>query len=138
VVTLYGGADNPDSNNYRGIGSACCSCRLHRVRLSTASIGMPTGVVHEPNFVAPAMAWAIADFEPDSDFGSDPDYYRAANWTVSGADVQPDIHFLAGNVTSSASTPNLQRVTIVETGTVSISGNNTLSPAVVDERADTL
>jgi adhesin HecA-like repeat protein len=89
-------------------------------------------IVQDGTAVTPGFPWTVADFAPGGRFSSEPGYItRTGNWNPYGA--APGIYYVDGNVTISASSVDLRGVTIVATGTVTVSGSDSrLSPARSD------
>jgi hypothetical protein len=87
------------------------------------------GVVRDVTPVASNLDWAVADFAIRSPLDGVAYHRHIGYWWV-GGQVEPGIHYVAGDVQISASAVHLAGVTIVATGTVGISGSGLqLSPA---------
>lgn len=89
-------------------------------------------VVQSTDAVASGLPFTVADFAPGGRYSVTPNYAaHSGNWSVNSAAA--GIHYVSGNVTISASSLDLRGVTIVATGTVTISGSDTrLAPASPD------
>jgi hypothetical protein len=76
------------------------------------------------------LPWTITDFAPGGRYSSQPGYVAHADSIVmSKGNLTRGIHYVAGDVTISGSSPILTGVTIVATGRITISGSTTMSPA---------
>jgi hypothetical protein len=98
-----------------------------------ASSVVATSIVQDPAPVAAGSTWTLADFLPGGVFSTRSDLVaHVGNWTINGTGATPGIHVVTGNVTIADSAPDLIGVTIVATGTVTISGGSVLSPVSPD------
>lgn len=81
------------------------------------------GVVRSTTPVAAGFSWTVADFAPGTAMSTEPGYVsHPGDWTAGSA--ARGIHYVNGNVTISQSSLDLRGVTIVATGTVTISGSS--------------
>src|SRR4029079_3415643 len=90
------------------------------------------GVAFSAAPVRAGLPWTISDFAPGGRYSKLPGYVaHSDSLTVKKGDLSPGIHYVAGDVTISASSPVLTGVTIVATGRIVISGATAMSPAAV-------
>jgi Lamin Tail Domain len=88
------------------------------------------GVVYSAPPVSSGLPWSISDFAPGGRYSTQPGYVAHADDIIlSKGNLSPGIHYVAGNVTISESSPVLTGVTIVATGRITISGSTTMTPA---------
>jgi hypothetical protein len=99
----------------------------------SANIGHGTtsaGVVYSPAAVAAGLPWKISDFAPGGTYSKVAGYVaHADSINISKGNLSPGIHYVAGDVNISGSSPVLAGVTLVATGRITISGSTSLSPA---------
>jgi hypothetical protein len=88
------------------------------------------GVVRSTPAVASGLPWQISDFAPGGRYSSMPGYVaHPDSISLTKSNLAPGIHYVAGDVNISGSSPILTGVTIVATGRITISGSTTMSPA---------
>ena len=96
----------------------------------TASVSNKTvsdGVVHDPTPTVPAFQWQVSGFAPGTAWSNNPNYvFHSGDWTVDT--VRPGLHYVAGDVTLNGTAADLRGLTIVATGTITVSGDSKLSP----------
>jgi hypothetical protein len=91
-----------------------------------------SGVAFSAAPVATGLPWTISDFAPGGRYSTLPGYVaHADSLTVKKGDLSPGVHYVAGDVSISASAPELTGVTIVATGRIVISGATAMTPARV-------
>ena len=89
--------------------------------------------MQDPTPTVSGLVWTVAEFAPGGAFSAQPGYVaHTGDWTVDGNGATPGIHYVPGNVVIADSAPDLVGVSIVATGTVSISGGSVISPAAPD------
>jgi hypothetical protein len=100
---------------------------------NTAMIGRGTtsaGVVHSATPVPSGLPWKISDFAPGGVYSKVSGYvYHSDSVALSKGSLTPGVHYVAGDVVISGSSPTLTGVTIVATGRITISGSTTMTPA---------
>ncbi|MBK5332632.1 MAG: lamin tail domain-containing protein [Ilumatobacteraceae bacterium] len=90
------------------------------------------GVLFSALPVQSGLPWTISDFAPGGRYSLLPGYVaHSDSITLSNGSLSKGIHYVAGDVTISASSPVLTGVTIVATGRITISGSTTMTPALV-------
>jgi hypothetical protein len=88
------------------------------------------GIVHSTPVVASGLPWSVSDFAPGGKYSTQPGYVaHPDDLILSRGNLTPGIHYVAGDVTISESSPILTGVTIVATGRITISGSTTITPA---------
>jgi len=101
----------------------------------TSNIGnkvTSAGVAYSGAAVASGLPWTISDFAPGGRYSTTPGYVaHADSLNLSKGNLTPSIHYVAGDVNISASSPVLAGVTIVATGRINISGTTNMTPAGV-------
>jgi hypothetical protein len=103
---------------------------------TTKNIGsgvVAASIVQDPTPVSSGIVWPVGEFAPGGAFATRPGYVaHTGDWTVDGTGATPGIHYVSGDVVIADSAPDLVGVSIVATGTVSISGGSVISPASAD------
>jgi len=90
------------------------------------------GATYSAAPVVSGLPWSIGDFAPGGRYSTLPGYvYHADSLNLSKGNLSPGIHYVAGDVNISESSPVLIGVTIVATGRINISGTTAMTPAGV-------
>jgi hypothetical protein len=90
------------------------------------------GVLFNALPVASGLPWKISDFAPGGLYSVLPHYVaHSDSINISNGNLTPGIHYVAGDVNISASSPVLTGVTIVATGRITISGSTKMTPALL-------
>ena len=88
------------------------------------------GVVFSAAEVPAGLPWKVSDFAPGGRYSSLSGYFaHSDSINISKGSLTPGVHYVAGDVNISGSSPVLTGVTIVATGRITISGSTTLTPA---------
>ena len=83
--------------------------------------------------VGSGLAWTVSDFATGGKYSAIKGYAsHIGYWTVGSSGATPGVHYVIGDVMISGNAPDLIGVTIVATGTVTISGGSVLTPARSD------
>jgi hypothetical protein len=90
------------------------------------------GVVYSAPQVPSGLPWTISDFAPGGKYSKVSGYVAHSDSLIlSKGNLSPGIHYVAGDVNISESSPVLTGVTIVATGRITISGSTTMTPALI-------
>lgn len=88
------------------------------------------GVVYSTPPVPSGLPWTISDFAPGGKHSKGSGYFaHSDSLSLSKGSLTPGIHYVAGDVVISGSSPALTGVTIVATGRITITGSTSMSPA---------
>lgn len=91
------------------------------------------GVVYSAPRIEPTYAWKVSDFAPGAKYSTVTGYVsHNGQWTIGATGATRGLHYVKGDVVISGSAPDLVGVTIVATGSVTISGGSVITPTRTD------